>query len=74
MKEKIRYDCIITSCLSYHVLICLMQLYTYDVCATLHINATHVDVTLSAYAYNTMPDSMGSPQYAKRNIKRPYQR
>lgn len=45
----------------------------YDVCVTLHINATpHVDITLSGYAYNTMPDSMGSPQYAERNIKRPY--
>lgn len=44
-----------------------MQLHTYDICATLHIHATHVDITLSAYAYNTMPDSMGTPQHAERN-------
>lgn len=52
MKEKVRYECLITSCLSYHVL-CI-----YDAWATLHINVTHVDITLSAYAYDTMPDLM----------------
>lgn len=50
----------------------LLNSYTYDVYVTLHINATHEGITLSTYACNTMPDSMGSPEYAERNIKLPY--